>query len=153
MWFNNLMESDNPGRQELGMFIRDVQHFLITVLEDHENFGFLWELNPSLHELALQTYRFDVAERGVLELLNAIPEIDQIIIRQHGLEGRPLIFKFHVINAIAVQWESVKEQFSIRAWFKKLIDAIDALLDSLIDAAGGAGGIIKEFKDALGALA
>jgi hypothetical protein len=34
-----------------------------------------------------------------------------------------------------------------------VVDAIDAVLDSLIEAAGGAGGLIKEFKDALRALA
>jgi len=49
--------------------------------------------------------------------------------------------------------EKVRGQFSVREWFKKIIDAIDAILDSLIDAACGTGGLIKEFKDALGALA
>jgi hypothetical protein len=47
----------------------------------------------------------------------------------------------------------VRSQFRIRGWFKRLIEAIDAVLDSLIEAAGGVGGLIKEFKDALSALA
>ena len=38
-------------------------------------------------------------------------------------------------------------------WFRKIIEAIDAALDSLIAAAGGVGGLVKEFKDALLALA
>ncbi len=40
----------------------------------------------------------------------------------------------------------------IREWFVKMVASIDAILDSLIDAAG-VGGIIKEFKDSLAALA
>ena len=154
MWFNNLKESDNPGRQELEMFVWDVKDFLNFVLEDRDRFGFLWESDPSLYKLAVQTYRSDVAERGVPgELIEAIPYIPPMIIRRHGLEGLPLMFKFRVINTIADKWGSFRDKLSMRAWFKKLIDAIDALLNSLIDAAGGAGGLIKEFKDALRSLA
>ena len=153
MWFNNLVESEHPGEKELEMFVCDLHHFLITVLEDQRYFGFLWEHDPSLRQLALDTYLFEIAEKGVQELLTAIPQISPTKICQHGLEGRPLRFKFHVINTIANQLHSDKKHFSIRAWFKKLIDAIGDLLDSLIDAAGGAGGLIKELKDALGSLA
>lgn len=81
----------------------------------------------------------------------------------HGLTGRPLKFKLWVLDSIGNQWEHLREprdwrgrfrrQLSIREWFKKIIEAIDAVLDSLIDAAGGAGGLIKEFKDALSSLA
>lgn len=153
MWFKNLTDSRDPGTQELIMFVRDLKHFLITVLEDDVNFSFLWETNPSLQGMGLETYRFDISEGGAEELIRAIPKIDPETIRQHGLKGRPLRFKFHVINTIANQWESLKGELSIRNWFKKLIDAIDALLDSLIDATGGVGALIKEFKDALGSLA
>lgn len=34
-----------------------------------------------------------------------------------------------------------------------MADAIDAILDSLLDAAGGIGALLKEFKNALAALA
>jgi hypothetical protein len=34
-----------------------------------------------------------------------------------------------------------------------LLEAVDALLDSLIQAAGGIGAVLKEFKDATMALA
>ena len=63
-------------------------------------------------------------------------------------------FKFRVLDSIGRQWEAVQAlgQLSIRDWVKRLFDAIDAILDSLIDAADGAGGLIKEFKDALAAL-
>lgn len=153
MWFDNLLESENPGRNELEMFVFDVNAFLNSVLADREGFGFLWEQKPALYELALQTYRSDIAEIAVQELQDAIVEIPEETIRRHGLDGQALRFKFHVINSISTQWERVRGQVSVRAWFRKLVDAIDALLDSLINATGGVGGIIKEFKDALGALA
>lgn len=92
---------------------------------------------------------------GVALLRKAIPdEIPESRLLQHGLIGRPLQFKFRVLDSIGRQWEAVQAlgQLSIRDWVKRLFDAIDAILDSLIDAADGAGGLIKEFKDALAAL-
>ena len=153
MWFKEIAASENPGREELGTFVWNVRNFLGFVLENTEEFSFLWEKSPELHEMAWETFRFDIAEGAGLELVHAISDISPKKLRQHGLEGRPLRFKFNVLNSIGSQWEKVKGQFSIREWFKKLVDAIDAILDSLIDAADGAGGLIKEFKDALGALA
>jgi hypothetical protein len=152
MWFNEIAASENPGRHELSEFVRNVRNFLGHVLEDRDNFGFLWEDSPDLYDMAWETFRFDIAEGAGLDLDRSIPEISSENLRIHGLEGRPLKFKFRVLNSIGNQWEKVKGQFSVKGWFKKIIDAIDAILDSLIAAAGGAGGIIKEFKDALSAL-
>lgn len=153
MWFNNIADSEHPGREELALFVQDIRHFLLHVLEDKRNFDFLWNKNPHLLDLAMETMRYDIVEGAGLELDRAIYDISNRQIQLHGLEGRPLRFKFQVLNSIANQWDSIRESLSIREWFKKLIDAIDAILDSLIDAAGGAGGIIKEFKDALSSLA
>ena len=57
------------------------------------------------------------------------------------------------MDSIGRKWEQVRGQFTMREWFSRIIDAIDAALDSLIAAAGGVGSLIKEFKDALRALA
>jgi hypothetical protein len=57
------------------------------------------------------------------------------------------------MDSIGRRWNHVRGQFSIREWFRKIIEAIDAALGSLIDAAAGIGGLLKEFKDALLALA
>ena len=84
---------------------------------------------------------------------SAIPDIPERSLLSHGLIGRPMTFKLKVLASISDGWERVQRQFSIRDWFKRVVHAIDAILESLIDAAGGAGGIIKEFKDALPALA
>ncbi|HEV2539527.1 MAG TPA: hypothetical protein VGU03_07440 [Frateuria sp.] len=153
MWFDSIASTDEPGRRELQGFVYSVRDFLAFVLEQTDAFGFLWESHPELREQARETFALDVAERGVPELLQAIDEIPSEALHAHGLEGRPLRFKLRVLNAVASLWPRLKPQLSIRDWLKKIIDAIDAILGSLVEAAGGAGGIIKEFKDALSALA
>jgi hypothetical protein len=60
--------------------------------------------------------------------------------------SKTLKFKFRVPDSIGNQWERSGGKLSIREWFKKTIDGIDAILGSLIDAAGGAGGILKNSK-------
>ena len=153
MWFDQIAEAENPGRAELQLFVHNVRQFLGFVLENRNDFGFLWEGSPDLHELAWETFRHDVAQ-GVEALSRAIEEIPQDAIHAHGLEGRPLRFKFRVLGSIGNQWERFRGlSASVPEWLKKIIAAIDAVLDSLISAGGGKGGVIKEFKDALAALA
>jgi len=153
MWFTDVASADNPGREELRLFVQDVHHFLFFILEDTQNFGFLWQHDPSLHELAMETMKHDIAQGAGLELDKAIHQIDNVRLYSHGLEGRPLKFKFQVLNSIANQWKSVRRDFSVREWLKNLIDAIDVILESLIDAVNGAGRLIKDFKDTLSSLA
>lgn len=163
MWFREIAASENPSRDELRMFVGNVRHFLRDVLDKKDDFSFLWINHPRLYDLASETFRLDVSQGAGLELDAAIVGISEAKLFSHGLMGRPLKFKLLVLDSIANQWEHLHEardrwgrfrrQLSIREWFKKIIEAIDAVLDSLIDAAGGAGGLIKEFKDALSSLA
>jgi hypothetical protein len=161
MWFTDIAKVENPGQTELIEFTRGVEAFLGFVLEDGAEFGFLWEGHAGLRELAQDTYNNDVrAEAG--RMRDVIGKIPSDLLDQHGLRRRPLKFKLRVLDSIANAWERIRDQFlrgdirrflSIREWLKKIVDAIDAVLDSLIAAAAGAGGLIKEFKDALRALA
>jgi hypothetical protein len=153
MWFDEIAIVENPGKVQLVQFVGNLRSFLRDVLEDRQTFNFLWERSPELRELALETYQLDIAEGAGLELDRAIPDISVERLRAHGLIGRPLKFKLRVLRSISNQWERVRGQLSAREWFKKIVEAIDAILDSLIHAAGGVGGLIKEFKDALRALA
>jgi hypothetical protein len=148
--FFALADAQNPGPYELSDFTQDVVKFLKFVVDDPE-FAFLWKDNPELRQMAETVVSTDVPDAGVA-LRDAIPGISAERLGKHGLRGRPLRFKFNVIAAVARKWNDVKGQFSIREWFKRMVDAIDAVLDSLIDAAAGVGGLIKEFKDALAAL-
>lgn len=153
MWFTDVASADNPGKEELRLFVHDVRHFLFFILENTENFGFFWQHDSSLYELAKDTMRHDIAQGAGLELDEAIHQIDNIHLYSRGLEGRPLKFKFQVLNSIANQWKSVRRDFSVREWFRQVVNAIDVILDSLIDAAKGAGRLIKDFKDTLASLA
>ena len=159
-WFDDLATSENPGSEELKKFVLQVQEFLRFVLDNEQEFGFLWEDAPELRALALETFNQDVSQ-GATSLLEAIPGVDSSRLTSHGLLGRPLRFKFKVLASISRLWDRVrgkslwkrvKKQLTVRGWFKQVCDAIDAILDSLVQAAG-VGGIIKEFKDALSALA
>ena len=125
--------------------------FLDFVLESRE-LAFLWEDDQSLAALARETFNSDVRQSAGA-LREAIPNITQDVLRMHGLIGLPMRFKFRVMDSIGRKWEQVRGQFTMREWFSRIIDAIDAALDSLIAAAGGVGSLIKEFKDALRALA
>lgn len=150
MWFDHLGQAPETGRNELHAFMAAVRNFLHDVLRDRENFGFLWNLDPELERLAQETFETDI-QQGFGEMEKGIYEAQDRRLHGHGLLGRPLRFKLRVVAALGRRWERVRGQFSARAWFKRMVDAIDALLDSLIEAVG-AGGVIKEFKDALAAL-
>jgi hypothetical protein len=151
-WFDNLAVSEQPEAEQLQEFVRKVQEFLRYVLKRRVEFAFLWEDAPNLRRIAAETFASDLRDQFKL-LRSAVPQISRRQLTSHGLLGRPLRFKFKVLASIAGRWERVKREFTIRGWFKQVCEAIDAILDSLIQAAGGVGGGIKEFKDALSALA
>jgi hypothetical protein len=150
MWFTDIAEVEEPGRQELIEFVDAVLEFLNFVLEHPNDFGFLWEGRPELQRLARDTFRGDVVEIGGPELRRAIEQISDQTLRSHGLTGRALRFKLKVVDSVSSMWGKVKG-VAVPGWLKRTIEAIDAILGSLTDATG-AGGIVKEFKDALSAL-
>jgi hypothetical protein len=161
MWFERIAKVAEPGPAELIQFTRGVETFFGFVLKDRKDFEFLWEDDPQLWKLAQDTYEKDVRP-AARRMRNVIGKIDESILDRHGLRNRPLKFKLRVLNSIANRWRRIQEQFkagtlrrmlAAREWFKKIVEAIDAVLDSLIEAASGAGALIKEFKDALRALA
>jgi hypothetical protein len=63
-------------------------------------------------------------------------------LESHGMVGSQLSYKLQVI-------EYIKEKaFHFSGWKKKLLDAIDTFLDSILSALG-VGEALKELKDAL----
>jgi len=152
MWFSELADVENPGREELQGFVSATIRFLAFVVEQEHGFEFLWEDAPGLRLVAKPTFEEDVF-RSARELTDRIPRIRETRLLAHGLLGRPLRFKLLVLDVIGRRWPEVREKFSRREWFRKYVAAIDAILDSLVAAAGGTGGLLKEFKDALAALA
>ena len=150
MWFSEVAAHPEPGRQQLSIFLDNVRAFLSFALESND-LSFLWRDNPDLRPLAFETFSRDVVP-SIQRLQVAISDVSEAALREHGLLGLPLRFKLNVADTIGRRWETVRRTLNVREWFARIIDAIDALLDSLIDAAAGAGGLIKEFKDALRAL-
>jgi hypothetical protein len=152
MWFTDIASREYPGRDELILFVDGTMEFLNFVLTE-DAFDFLWKEDPELRDLATETFQRDLSE-GSYYLKQAIGDIPDRSLMDHGLIGRPMHFKLRVIDSISRNWENrFSGQFSVSEWLKKIIDAIDAALDSLVEAAGGVGGLIKEFKDALASLA
>ena len=151
MWFTQVAGIEQPGRDELVQFVGNVESFLGFVVENRREFAFLWEDEPALQELAMASYLQDV-QLACGELRRVIPAIPDERLRRHGLRGRALQLKLRILDSIGRRWEQVRGQLSMREWLKRMFDAIDAIPDSLIDAAGGIGAVIKEFKDALSSL-
>lgn len=154
MWFTNLLEFEDPDRDALKLFVDDVRRFLRDVLFEYREFRVLFDGNRDLLERARGAFESREMAAGFDHLKESIDSIGPISMERHGLYGANLRFKFGVLGHISIELpQKLSDQFSVRGWFQRIVAAIDALLDSLIDAAGGAGGLIKEFKDALGALA
>jgi hypothetical protein len=151
-YFRNLADVQNPGAQELSRFLGDTFRVLSLLVESEEFYETLWRSDSALRRLAKKTLDRDVGPARD-ELLKAIPDIGSDSLRQHGLVGDAVRFKYKVIEKLARSWRRYKKRLTVGHTFRSLFEAIDALLDSLIDAAGGAGGLIKEFKDTMMALA
>ena len=73
--------------------------------------------------------------------IDRLSNLDLDRLRQHGLYGRQLRFKLAVIRFFYSRYLGVG-----RGILRKLIDIIDDLLKSLLDAMG-TGGAISEIKD------
>lgn len=155
MWFTELAAEENPGPKELELFVDATVRFLDFALNTNE-LSFLWEGDEDLAALARETFKEDVRP-SARDLRAAISEIPQDALIVHGLIGRPMRFKFRVMDTIGRQWDGVRGHFSVREWFKRIVEAIDAVLGSLIAALSGpvvgTGSLLKEFKDALSSLA
>jgi len=165
VYFEDLIVSDSPpGKNDLVRFLDGVSLFFCHVLENSNSgmeFSFLWtqcdrkKLNISERDLrlyALTTYSAHIKGHGIDVLKGEIYEIEDDCIEDHGLAGDPLLFKFKVLYAVEQRRLHIRGYASKIKWFKKMVDAIDAVLDSIVSVTG-TGGTIKEFKDALRALA
>jgi hypothetical protein len=150
-WFVRVAEIRNPDREHLALFLDEVMRLLEHTLKSEEA-QVLWALNPELRGMAMEAYETDV-RRGAEELGAAIRQIPNASLVQHGLIGRPARFKYNVMATVSRGWGRVRAHFTIRGGFRKVVEAVDAHLESFIAASGGVGGVVKEFKDALLALA
>jgi hypothetical protein len=151
MWFDNAMAENYPKTNEMHYFMEGVERFLgFVLLGSPDAFQFLWNGDAELQGLAKRTFEVDV-KKSIEKVHKSIEKISDETLESHGLIGLPMRFKLKVLDSIARTWDAVKGQFTVRTWLKQMFDAIDVILDSMIQACG-TGGLIKEFKDALSAL-
>jgi hypothetical protein len=140
--------SGNSDHERLVNFVDSLERFMEQLIKEASGKGYFipgfdddyssaWsELKPSFSALLHATVK-------------ANPDALQL----HGLYGSQLNFKLNVINHFADSffelssggWGSTDK---VRKLLKKLLEAIDKFLASLIDAVG-AGGAVAEYKDFL----
>ena len=121
--------------------------------------GALWDLLIQLVERGTDDRDRLVFEEGLRilmlpALLDTKPEFDRLggaiaeispeSIERHGLYGDPLRFKLAVVR----HWYDAFRGVGGVGLLRRLLDALEGLLDSIIDAAG-TGGAVKEIKEAI----
>lgn len=164
-------EDDDP-RQTLIDFLRKMEEFLDAIIKRGED-----ESGAPLFpedKLALIRAAWREAKPKFGRVIEAVPLLTRSTIDSHGLSGAEMAFKLEVVRLFSDWFKGLGGG----EWFKKLLDAIDNVFDSLKDAAGdeaklalarqengdmkrfhffievfGAAGAIKEIKHGLGLLA
>ena len=125
--------------ERLCLFVEDIRKFINDALYNFQEL-FISNLVGFYNEV---WYTETNLER-FSELTRAIRETDLNVLSSHGLLGAELSLKLATANT----WYERFIAFPGMGIFKRVIDAIDTLLDSII-AAVGSGGAIKELKDTL----
>lgn len=120
-------------------FLRDSNQYVDGLLANAQTTGIIE--SPS-RDLLLYAWRDKPNQERFVALQGAVPGMKPESAADHGLVGAELDAKVRVIQRLAER--------SLAAFgggiAKRVLDAIDALLDSIIDVAGVGGGI-KELKD------
>jgi hypothetical protein len=148
-YFDQLAGLDNPGRTELQLFIEGVIHLLRDLLDGSVIEGGEPEmpaLFKAMRKLAVPTFFEDVLPW--FEQVRAdIPDISTRALAAHGLQGRPLAFKFDVLDIIERALDRLGD---FTHWIKTILAAIDVILESVLSAliVSGipTGTLGKEFK-------
>jgi hypothetical protein len=94
--------------------------------------------------LASMRLAFNQSRPAFNTLRTRIAEMSDDRINEHALSGDSLRFKFAVVNERVDQFRT----HGGVGLFRRALDTIEGLLDSIIDAAG-TGGAIKELKEAI----
>lgn len=99
-----------------------------------------------LHALMLEAYEAVPLELALMR--DAIGMVGHAALERHGLTGPSLRLKLYMIGAQSDRYQVERRARGprpARGLFKKLLEYIDILLESLADALG-VGGLVAEFK-------
>lgn len=157
MGTRDALKGKRPRWSELIDFLELVKEFLHESLHDERYVEFLWTGRPEIEEAARETFEKDIKpsidELRLFVIEKSNKQFYRRKLERHGLTRNALKFKLMVVTYVATLKEAYSAKGYMREWFYRMCEAIDAVLDSLIDAAVGIGGAIKEFKDMLLVLA
>jgi hypothetical protein len=127
------------SRGALGDFVRGVHLFLDELVQGNRDPA----ERPIFVENLLTLMRGAWQEgRGVFESIESgIRNADPARVREHGLEGQQLRFKLGVLRYLNDRYQTIG-----KGVLRRLLDAIDTLLKSIISVLGG-GEAAEELKD------
>ncbi|WP_442577552.1 hypothetical protein ACSBOB_18420 [Mesorhizobium sp. ASY16-5R] len=134
--------------ERLDRFLVELENFLTDVVKTGEDSRgtklILKRLMPAMQNAwnAVGESPANQATARFANLRNRLKDTSSQTREDHGLTGSSLKFKLDVIS----HWTGVYNLFGGSRWFEKIIDLIDTLFESLIDAVG-AGGALAELKD------
>ena len=152
MLFAEFVEIAEPTREHLVMFVGETVELLRLAVDSDDLADRLFRKDAAFREMARGSFHTDVIP-AAQDLQLAINNIPDEQLERHGLLGSAARFKYGAIARLAEEWRVWRGRLTAALTFRHLLEAVDALLDSLIQAAGGIGAVLKEFKDATMALA
>lgn len=133
---------DFDAASYLSDFTRALEDQLHEALEEEP--GVLIPIE--FHALALEAYA--PVPRELALMRDAIGSVGHAALDRHGLTGASLRLKLFMIGAQSDRYQAQRRSAGprpARGLFKKLLEYIDILLESLADALG-IGGLVAEFK-------
>lgn len=157
-YFQEVAEERSPGIESLVKFVDAVQIFMGAVLnlewaEEPDQDVPTPPLFAELRGTALLMFR-EYLPRSFNNLRDHIPEIRADQIRAHGLTGPAQHFKLMVLYRLELSRPWIG---NIWEWIRQMLQQINCILQSIIDAVAYSigiphGSLIREFKDSLTTL-
>lgn len=138
-----LAREEGDDKETVQKVVHQLEYLLQQIVEGEEcDFVFFRELIAPMKEAW-----GPVSER-FLELKENVSRAEPISLEDHGLTGTELQYKLSVINHAGERFFYFLSQRVVPLvgiWLKKLLEALDKFLTSLLDAVGGSGAI-GEYK-------
>ncbi len=137
-------EQENEAKKKLKKFLSDTVTFLGKLVAN-EDYLFVEELRPKIKE----AWNEFIADFNIEDAKTSINNMSSETLELHGLYGKQLDLKLSIIDF----W---REKFKLtgilddqkKKFLKRLLETIDALLESLLESAGNKGAV-KEIKECL----
>ena len=134
-------ESKEADKQRIESFLTNLRDFLDELIKEKPNQFFASPLIKPMQDAWEDTSpRFD-------EVLSRLKDADDSILKIHGLTSRELTFKLEIIEYLRQRFQTTAFKKKV---LKRLLKALDNLLDSIL-AALGLPNPIKEIKDGVDA--